>query len=219
MYAEDWESVARHVGPLRTAEDCVKCFVQIPIADAMEGATGDGHRASRCAPRGRFDVAARISKAEAFVQTLFPAPPSGERLPFDDVPNPILAQLAFLSSKVDPLVAAAAAKAALQALQQRSAEREEGTGSPEGAAPDADAVSGACAVAMAAAAVRARELMTSHDSQIRSLTSELVEAKIQQLELRLQQFDFCSEVLRIGEVRPGEALPGGAGALPDDAAR
>ncbi|CAG0901176.1 unnamed protein product [Cyprideis torosa] len=88
MYKDDWNQVCSHVGT-RTQEECILHFLRLPIEDPyletnME--TGDG--------------------------TLGPL--AFQPIPFSKAGSPVMSTVAFLASVVDPRVASAAAKAALE---------------------------------------------------------------------------------------------------------
>lgn len=84
MYKDDWNKVCEHVGT-RTQDECILKFLQLPIEDPyLEGSA---------------------SSAGAL------AYPS---IPFSQSGNPVMSTVAFLASVVDPRVASAAAKAALE---------------------------------------------------------------------------------------------------------
>jgi len=96
MYKDDWNQVADHVGT-RTQDECILHFIQLPIQDPyLEGRPGAGH------------LDAGVS-AEAVLGPLAYQP-----VPFSQSGNPVMSTVAFLASVVDPRVAAAAAKAALE---------------------------------------------------------------------------------------------------------
>ncbi|KAI9103259.1 chromatin remodelling factor-like protein [Phlyctochytrium arcticum] len=97
LFDEDWNKVSEHVGT-RTRDQCVLHFLQLPIEDPYVGAkTGDL------------------------------GPLQFHRTPFSAADNPILSLTAFLASVVEPKVAAAAAKAAIEQLQPSTTMEKEST--------------------------------------------------------------------------------------------
>ncbi|PFH49870.1 hypothetical protein AMATHDRAFT_146597 [Amanita thiersii Skay4041] len=85
MYDDDWSKIEEHVGT-RSAQQCVRKFLALPIEDqylAAEGAQG---------------------------------PLRYARIPFEQADNPVMSVVAFLAGVVGPGVAAEAAKTALHEL-------------------------------------------------------------------------------------------------------
>jgi SWI/SNF related-matrix-associated actin-dependent regulator of chromatin subfamily C len=85
MYDDDWSEIERHVGS-RSAQQCIRKFLQLPIEDpyiATEGNMG---------------------------------PLRYARVPFEQADNPVMSVVAFLAGVVGPGVAAEAAKTALYEL-------------------------------------------------------------------------------------------------------
>ncbi|XP_077993048.1 SWI/SNF complex subunit SMARCC2-like isoform X2 [Glandiceps talaboti] len=84
MYKDDWNKVAEHVGS-RTQDECILHFLKLPIEDPY---LEDGHGAL--------------------------GPLAYQPIPFSQSGNPVMSTVAFLASVVDPRVASAAAKAAIE---------------------------------------------------------------------------------------------------------
>nr|MBE5726410.1 moira [Cucujiformia] len=85
MYKDDWNKVCEHVGS-RTQDECILHFLRLPIEDPyLEDPEAGG-------PLG---------------------PLAYQPIPFSKAGNPIMSTVAFLASIVDPRVAAAAAKSAM----------------------------------------------------------------------------------------------------------
>ncbi|CAI5451379.1 unnamed protein product [Caenorhabditis angaria] len=99
MFKDDWNKVCDHVGT-RTQTECVMKFLQLPIQDpylSEEGAAAIGNgTASSSGPK---DVL---------------GPLAFQPIPFSQTGNPVMSTVAFLASVVDPQVAAAATKAAME---------------------------------------------------------------------------------------------------------
>lgn len=100
MYDDDWSEIERHVGS-RSAQQCIRKFLQLPIEDpyiATEGNTG---------------------------------PLRYARVPFEQADNPVMSVVAFLAGVVGPGVAAEAAKTALHELtdnDKKQGTEEDGNG-------------------------------------------------------------------------------------------
>uniref|UniRef100_A0A8C9TI15 SWI/SNF related BAF chromatin remodeling complex subunit C1a n=1 Tax=Scleropages formosus TaxID=113540 RepID=A0A8C9TI15_SCLFO len=84
MYKDDWNKVSEHVGS-RTQDECILHFLRLPIEDPY------------------------LENSDASLGPLAYQP-----VPFSQSGNPVMSTVAFLASVVDPRVAAAAAKAALE---------------------------------------------------------------------------------------------------------
>lgn len=98
MFKDDWNKVCDHVGT-RTQHECVLKFLQLPIQDPYltENLSSDKAEA---APGG---AAKEVLGPLAF-----------QPVPFSQSGNPVMSTVAFLASVVDPQVAAAATKAAME---------------------------------------------------------------------------------------------------------
>ncbi|XP_069568036.1 SWI/SNF complex subunit SMARCC1 isoform X3 [Brachyistius frenatus] len=84
MFKDDWNKVSEHVGS-RTQDECILHFLRLPIEDPY---------------------------LESTETTLGPL--AYQPIPFSQSGNPVMSTVAFLASVVDPRVASAAAKAALE---------------------------------------------------------------------------------------------------------
>lgn len=84
IYRDDWNKVCEHVGT-RTQDECILHFLRLPIEDPyLEDDNG------------------------------YLGPLAYQPIPFSKSGNPIMSTVAFLASIVDPRIAAAAAKAAME---------------------------------------------------------------------------------------------------------
>lgn len=91
MYKDDWNKVCEHVGS-RTQDECILHFLRLPIEDPyLEDSSHGG------GPLG---------------------PLAYQPIPFSQVGNPVLSTVAFLSSVVDPRVASAGTKAAMEEFKK-----------------------------------------------------------------------------------------------------
>ncbi|XP_018581434.1 SWI/SNF complex subunit SMARCC2 isoform X4 [Scleropages formosus] len=92
MYKDDWNKVSEHVGS-RTQDECILHFLRLPIEDPyLED--------SSCSL----------------------GPLAFQPVPFSQAGNPVMSTVAFLASVVDPRVASAAAKSALEEFSRMKEE-------------------------------------------------------------------------------------------------
>uniref|UniRef100_A0A6I8NGY8 SWI/SNF related BAF chromatin remodeling complex subunit C2 n=1 Tax=Ornithorhynchus anatinus TaxID=9258 RepID=A0A6I8NGY8_ORNAN len=92
MYKDDWNKVSEHVGS-RTQDECILHFLRLPIEDPY------------------------LEDSEASLGPLAYQP-----VPFSQSGNPVMSTVAFLASVVDPRVASAAAKSALEEFSKMKEE-------------------------------------------------------------------------------------------------
>ncbi|XP_060776248.1 LOW QUALITY PROTEIN: SWI/SNF complex subunit SMARCC2 [Neoarius graeffei] len=92
MYKDDWNKVSEHVGS-RTQDECILHFLRLPIEDPY-----------------LEDGAASLG------------PLAYQPVPFSQAGNPVMSTVAFLASVVDPRVASAAAKSALEEFSRMKEE-------------------------------------------------------------------------------------------------
>ncbi|ESN93812.1 hypothetical protein HELRODRAFT_193880 [Helobdella robusta] len=87
MFRDDWNRVAEHIGS-RTQDECILHFLRLPIETPYleDDGTGGSHL----------------------------GPLAYQPVPFSQSGNPVMSTVAFLASIVDPRIAGAAAKAALE---------------------------------------------------------------------------------------------------------
>lgn len=85
MYKDDWNKVCEHVGS-RTQDECILHFLRLPIEDPYLEQPEHGAL----------------------------GPLAYQPIPFSNAGNPIMSTVAFLASVVDPRVASAAAKSAME---------------------------------------------------------------------------------------------------------
>ncbi|KAJ1345839.1 hypothetical protein KIN20_000462 [Parelaphostrongylus tenuis] len=90
MFKDDWNKVSDHVGS-RTQDECILRFLQLPIQDPYLG------------PDDMNGCSENILGPLAF-----------QPVPFSQSGNPVMSTVAFLASVVDPKVAQAATKAAIE---------------------------------------------------------------------------------------------------------
>ncbi|XP_034549680.1 SWI/SNF complex subunit SMARCC2 isoform X3 [Notolabrus celidotus] len=92
MYKDDWNKVSEHVGS-RTQDECILHFLRLPIEDPYL----EDHSSSL-------------------------GPLAYQPIPFSQAGNPVMSTVAFLASVVDPRVASAAAKSALEEFSRMKEE-------------------------------------------------------------------------------------------------
>jgi SWI/SNF related-matrix-associated actin-dependent regulator of chromatin subfamily C len=211
MYDDDWSKIEEHVGT-RTAQQCIRKFLELPIEDPYlqtEGSMG---------------------------------PLRFGRIPFDQADNPVMSVVAFLAGVVGPGPAAEAAKTALKELADgesnkkssgESKEREEKSDENQmdedvpakddsrmSADPNASTpatattttttittttttkhtlphsqVQRAAHLALSASAKTAASLASAEDTQIRTTLSTLIKLTLTKLEIKMSQFEELEELL------------------------
>ncbi|XP_041095179.1 SWI/SNF complex subunit SMARCC2, partial [Polyodon spathula] len=92
MYKDDWNKVSEHVGS-RTQDECILNFLRLPIEDPY------------------------LEDSDASL-----GPLAFQPVPFSQSGNPVMSTVAFLASVVDPRVASAAAKSALEEFSRMKEE-------------------------------------------------------------------------------------------------
>ncbi|XP_074489615.1 SWI/SNF complex subunit SMARCC2 isoform X2 [Sebastes fasciatus] len=92
MYKDDWNKVSEHVGS-RTQDECILHFLRLPIEDPY-----------------LEDQSSSLG------------PLAYQPVPFSQAGNPVMSTVAFLASVVDPRVASAAAKSALEEFSRMKEE-------------------------------------------------------------------------------------------------
>ncbi len=220
LYDDDWSAIEEHVGT-RSAQQCVRKFLQLPIEDPYIASEGD---------MGPLRFA---------------------RVPFEQADNPVMSVVAFLAGVISPGVAAEAAKSALHELtdgdKKVTEEEQEGEQKVEGekkedermeedhpkdaekpseatvptvpteAQPDDMQVDGqptsesvaqkttkmiphskvvrAADLALKSASKAAAALADAEEVQIRSTLASLIKLTLTKLELKTAQFEELEELL------------------------
>lgn len=154
LYKDDWNKVSEHVGS-RTQDECILHFLRLPIEDPFLDEDGP---------------------TSSIVDS--------QPIPFSKSGNPIMSTVAFLASVVDPRIAAAAAKAALQEFSRLADE----DGSKEKAVNEQN-LSTAAACALGAAAVKAKHLAAIEERKIKSLVSVLIDTQLRKLDIKMKHFE------------------------------
>ncbi|KAI3921915.1 hypothetical protein MKX01_005604 [Papaver californicum] len=111
-FGDDWKKVAEHVGG-RSEKECVARFVKFPFKEQFIGPP-DSVEVDKY-----YDTKDQ-SETEAGAENVSSSAPAKKRCltPLADVSNPIMAQVAFLSTMAGSGVAEAAARAAVAALSK-----------------------------------------------------------------------------------------------------
>jgi SWI/SNF related-matrix-associated actin-dependent regulator of chromatin subfamily C len=170
-YKDNWTAIAAHV-KTRTKEECIMHFIQLPIEDQfLQESDGPVNSAS-----------AKSGDSKNLQE---------QPLPFADAGNPVMSLVAFLSSMVNTSVASAAAQAALEAMNK------------EGNIKDIDEnfdvnkldLKTASAVALGAAAARAKKIVEHEEREIQKLVAFVVEKQLKKLEVKIRHFERLEETM------------------------
>ena len=213
LFDDDWSAIEEHVGT-RSAQQCIRKFLQLPIEDPYVTAEGD---------MGPLRFA---------------------RIPFEQADNPVMSVVAFLAGVISPGVAAEAAKTALHELtdgdrkdveekqdgaakvaedgEDKKDEKMDEDGAKDGEKPAAaghaeamqvDAQPGESSVQKAAKAIphsrvvrapdlalksaskAAGALADAEETQIRTTLASLIKLTLTKLELKTAQFEELEELL------------------------
>uniref|UniRef100_A0A0K0CXE8 SWI/SNF complex subunit SMARCC2 n=1 Tax=Angiostrongylus cantonensis TaxID=6313 RepID=A0A0K0CXE8_ANGCA len=101
MFKDDWNKVSDHVGS-RTQDECILRFLQLPIQDPYLGPDD-------------VNCCSENILGWIFLDPSCPLSPLAfQPVPFSQSGNPVMSTVAFLASVVDPKVAQAATKAAIE---------------------------------------------------------------------------------------------------------
>ncbi|KAG6852587.1 hypothetical protein C0991_010793 [Blastosporella zonata] len=205
MYDDDWSRIEEHVGT-RSAQQCIRHFLELPIEDEYLRAEGDM------------------------------GPLRFGRIPFEQADNPVMSVVAFLAGVVGPGVAAEGAKAALGELVKGGGEVKEEKETEEADKPsddkmDEDDITApttqtkaesttpapsnppsakptststtlphsthvrAAHLALSSSAKAAHNLAEHEDTQIRSSLAQLIKLTLSKLELKMSAFEELEGVL------------------------
>ncbi|KAH8113931.1 SWIRM-domain-containing protein [Phellopilus nigrolimitatus] len=223
MYDDDWSLIEEHVGT-RSAQQCIRKFLELPIEDPYLEAESEGSK----------------------------GPLRYARLPFEQADNPVMSVVAFLAGVVGPGVAAEAAKTALHELTDGDKDKKDGEaektdgadkendekadeamesadkeqkpeshaelkptsskdigGSDDGMAVDAvdgtaekpspaiphSKVARAAHLALQSSAKAARALADAEATSVRTALAQLIKLTLSRLELKMGQFEEMETVL------------------------
>eukprot|EP01068_Selenidium_serpulae_P013218 Selendium_serpulae@DN5943_c0_g1_i3.p2 len=111
---------------------------------------------------------------------------SGSDLPFAEASNPLITQLAFLASVLNPGVAATAAHTAFKSLVKSIGKENSNQMSDQSF--DDEAIETACREALVASSHRARQLARAEEAEIAQMMPRLLELQMKGINLRIQKF-------------------------------
>jgi len=199
MYDDDWSKVEEHIGT-RSAQQCIRKFLALPIEDPYLAA--EGGEAGKGALR------------------------FGGVVPFEQADNPVMSVVAFLAGVVSPGVAAEAAKTALHELVVPGEGEKEGEVKIEPAGNEDDKmdedigkegessstmeqgakkrpkptvqhsqVVRAAHLALKSSARAAQSLADAEETQIKGTLANLIKLTLTKLELKMAQFEELEELL------------------------
>ena len=215
LHGESWAEVATHVGT-KSVEECIRRFIRLPIEERFLDELDPNALDSSRDPtdvRGGGDAFStdghRMGRPEVHLDESL----NDLSVPFAGAPNPVMSNVAFLATCVAPRVAAAAARAALEAMDEEAGadamdvdvDGKEGThgGKTAKDIPVTDAKGReAAATGLAAAAVRAKLLADAEEREIQRLVISVAEAQMKKIEAKMRGF----EDLETGLVKEREHL-------------
>lgn len=197
MFEDDWSAIEEHVGT-RTAHQCIRKFLELPIEDPF-----------------------LERESEALMGPLRYA-----RVPFEKADNPVMSVVAFLAGVVPPGPAADAAKTALKELTDEPETKAKEKGTIDSAADvemadnnkttdvvapkleSSPGVSGenekpiarsraarAADLAFKTCSRAASTVVSDEEAHIRSTLTKLVQLTLTKLELKMTHFDEMEELL------------------------
>lgn len=219
MYDDDWSAIEEHVGT-RSAQQCIKKFLELPIEDPYLEAESEGSK----------------------------GPLRYARLPFEQADNPVMSVVSFLAGVLGTGVASEAAKAAVKELtngetaqdeqaeedatkeertekadeimdteekeRKTEAEGQDGPSTEEKPGDEAmnvddqtsvskskkpaisqSKVQRAAKLALQSSAKAARELADAEEAIIRSTLAKLIQLTLTKLELKMSQFEEMETLL------------------------
>lgn len=191
MYRDDWNKVCEHVGS-RTQDECILHFLRLPIEDPYL----ERHQLNDLSP------------------------PLNQPIPFSKSGNPIMSTVAFLASVVDPRVAKAATKAALEEFEKVSTEetskpaaaknsnqqppqQQQQQSKQEAQQPQAtdqpktneQNLAAAAACALGAAAVKAKSLAAEEEKRIKGLVTTLIDTQLKKLDMKMKHFEELESLI------------------------
>jgi hypothetical protein len=170
-FKDNWTQVAQFVRT-RSKEECVLHFAQLPIEDnfLLESDGAINSAVNKSDPRNIME----------------------QPLPFADASNPIMSVVAFLSSMVNPSVASAAAQAALEAMNKENNLKEQ---IDDQMAVKELNIKGTSAVAIGAAAARAKKIVEHEEREIQRLVAFVIEKQLKKLEVKIKHFERLEEAM------------------------
>lgn len=184
--SEDWYKISKHVGT-RTREECIMKFLQLEIEDEF------------------LDEQNMDRKAQL-------AALNYNRLPFDNVDNPLMASITHLASMTDPSVAAAASGRATSTLRQlmqaklnkEYSDKDEGANGNDKSADSMDvdapttdvSATNPGAIPLAVAGSAAGAFATHEERQMSRLLGTAINVVLQKQEMKMSQFKEMEAALQ-----------------------
>uniref|UniRef100_A0A4W5KM81 SWI/SNF related BAF chromatin remodeling complex subunit C2 n=1 Tax=Hucho hucho TaxID=62062 RepID=A0A4W5KM81_9TELE len=178
MYKDDWNKVSEHVGS-RTQDECILHFLRLPIEDPY-----------------LEDTSSSLG------------PLAYQPVPFSQAGNPVMSTVAFLASVVDPRVASAAAKSALEefsrmkeevpaALVEAHVRRVEEAARTSGRQDPLYGLegSGIAGTSLEEGEKPGTHLAAVEERKIKSLVALLVETQMKKLEIKLRHFEELETIM------------------------
>jgi SWI/SNF related-matrix-associated actin-dependent regulator of chromatin subfamily C len=191
LYGDNWGKVSEHVGG-RSELQCIQRLLQVPLEDALLPQAGTGGiQLTHVLKTTEQDAAAAGNGGDEGTVVI------DGSVPFNDAGNPVMAQVAFLSTMVGPRVAAAAAQRALEVLAE---EDNAGLNGAAAALPDAR-VRAASAAGLAAAAVKARLMADAEEREMQRLIIVACENQLQRVQAKLAHLEKVDDLVK-SEFKP-----------------
>jgi len=192
LHGDNWGKVSEHVGG-RSELQCIQRLLQVPLEDALLPQAGTGgiqlSRVLQTTENGGNGGGGGGEVGEDGTVVI------DGPIPFNDAGNPVMAQVAFLSSMVGPRVAAAAAQRALEVLA------EEDSAGLDGAALPDTRVRAASAAGLAAAAVKARLMADAEEREMQRLIIVACENQLQRVQAKLAHLEKIDDLVK-SEFKP-----------------
>ncbi|KAF9173253.1 hypothetical protein BGX21_008715 [Mortierella sp. AD011] len=218
MYDEDWNQVAEHVGT-RSREQCILHFLQLPIEDPYLGGATErelGPLQYHRIPFSQADnpvlsvvaflasvvnpsvAAAAAKNAIKELEQAKNSAGSEDELQKDSTKTPVATE----SGEKAPKVESEGGDANQMDLDKTgSAKPDEDTDMKQDEAPTSDTPQSTLekvgAIALGSAAAKAKTLADNEEREVKRLVTQVVEAQLKKMELKLQQFEELESVLEI----------------------
>eukprot|EP00026_Physarum_polycephalum_P001105 Phypoly_transcript_01106.p1 GENE.Phypoly_transcript_01106~~Phypoly_transcript_01106.p1 ORF type:complete len:1211 (+),score=351.28 Phypoly_transcript_01106:507-3635(+) len=212
LYNENWDQISEHVGS-KTKEQCLLHFIRLPVEDSFienhffEASDQNG------APPAKISSASETNENDMEVEATTPVKEEPQATlsnhteqlltkstPFSSASNPLMMMVAFLASSVNPVVASAAAQAALESLTKKEGTKEGDTTDPEKAKEEATGLTKqglqtATAAALSAAVLKSKLFAEKEEREIQGLVMKVISLELKKLELKLKHFSEIEETL------------------------
>lgn len=135
----------------------------------------------------------RLPIEDPYVDKYYSTTPLEQPVPYSKAGNPVMSTVAFMASVVDPKVAAAATKAALDEFSKSN-----GGDNLNGKKNlDDKDLPTAAACALGAAAVKAKHQADLEEQKIKSLVSALIDTQMKKLQIKMHHFEELESLIDI----------------------